>query len=77
VTLEHLPEDRGVVGSLHQDHHEIDHLLALIKSADGVATGRQFLKAVLAASRKHFQWEEKLLFPLIEETRKLETLRGK
>jgi iron-sulfur cluster repair protein YtfE (RIC family) len=77
VKLEHLPEDRGVVGSLHQDHHEIDHLLALIKSADGVATGRQFLKAVLAASRKHFQWEEKLLFPLIEETRKLETLCGK
>ena len=73
VAMEHVPEDRKAVDRLHQDHREIDHLLTLIKSADGVATGRQFLKAALAASRKHFQWEEKLLFPLIEKTLKLET----
>ena len=70
VALEHVPKDREVVASLHQDHHEIDHLLALIKSADGVATGRQFLKAALESSCKHFQWDEKLLFPLIEKTLK-------
>ena len=41
---------------------------------NGVATGRQFLKAALTASRKHFQWEERLLFPLIDKTLKPETL---
>jgi len=74
VALDHVLEDRGEVASLYQDHHEIARLLALINSADGVATARQFLKAALAASRKHFQWEEKLLFPLIEKTLKPETL---
>ena len=32
------------------------------------------MKAALAASRKHFQWEERLLFPLIDKTLKPETL---
>jgi len=76
VELEHVPKDQRAVAKLHQDHHEIDHLLTLIKSADGVATGRKFLKAALTASRTHFQWEEKLFFPLIEKTLKRESLPG-
>ena len=71
VTVDCLTWD--FAAKLHADHHEIDHLLTLIKSADGVATGRQFLKAALTASRKHFQWEEKLFFPLIDKTLKRET----
>ena len=47
---------------------------SLIKLANGVATARQFLQVALTASRKHFQWEERLLFPLIEKMLKPETL---
>ena len=71
---DYASEDREVVASLHQEHQEIDRLLTLIKLANGVATARQFLQVALTASRKHFQWEERLLFPLIEKMLKPETL---
>lgn len=74
VALDHVLEDRGLVTSLYQDHQEIDQRLARIKSATDLATARRLLEAVLAATRKHFQREEHLLFPLIEKTLRPETL---
>lgn len=74
AALDHVLADKGVIGTLYQDHREIDARLARIKSATNFAEARRLLQALVTSSRDHFRYEERLLFPLVEKTLKTETL---
>jgi hemerythrin-like domain-containing protein len=64
--LEHCLEQIGQRDTFHQEHEEIDALLAGISKTRQVKQARELLKAAVMASRKHFDKEERVLFPLAE-----------
>jgi len=57
-----------------KEHQEIDSRLTRVRSTRRIARARRLLQAAMAASRKHFQREERRIFPLIEKGLKLQTL---
>lgn len=72
--LEHCLEQLGQTDALHEEHHEIeDHLVRAQKTRDLRAARRLLLEAVIS-SRKHFDKEERLVFPLAERVLKAKTL---
>jgi hypothetical protein len=74
VALDHALAERGRLDQLHQDHREIDDTLRAACAAENLDAGRQSLRAALHISRKHFCFEEVLVFPMIEEILQPETL---
>jgi hemerythrin-like domain-containing protein len=66
--LDHALADRGAVEQLYQDHREIDAQFKLIHRATDSAEALRLLKRVLAATREHFRREEKIVFPVLEQT---------
>jgi len=73
--LEHYFEQIGQRETLHDEHEEIDRALLAIKSARDLKQARKLLLNAVAASRKHFDKEERIVFPLAERTLKAETLK--
>jgi hemerythrin-like domain-containing protein len=67
AALDQLLAERGELEGLYQDHEEIDGRLTALKTARTVPEARELLKAAIAASRKHFQREELLIFPKLKE----------
>jgi hypothetical protein len=57
-----------------KEHQEIDSQLTRVRSTKKIARARSLLRGAMAASRKHFQREERRVFPLIEKRLKPETL---
>ena len=57
-----------------KEHQEIDSRLTRVRSTRNIARARSLLGGAMAASRKHFQREERRIFPLIEKGLKLQTL---
>ncbi len=74
LALDHALEHEGQLKRLHQHHREIDNRLERVHSADTLADARRLLMAALGASREHFNSEERLIFPLVEEKLQEETL---
>ena len=72
--LEHCFEQVGQRETFHDEHEAIDRaLLAVAKSRDLKTAKRQLLSVVLAA-RKHFDKEERIVFPMAERVLKAKTL---
>jgi hemerythrin-like domain-containing protein len=72
--LEHCLEQMGQSEALEEEHHEIeDHLVLAQKTRDLRKARRLLLEAVIS-SRKHFDKEERLVFPLAERVLKAKTL---
>ena len=71
---DHLPEGTRRYDHCRKEHQELDSRLTRVRSAREIAWARSLLRAALAASRKHFQREERKVFPLIEKGMKPETL---
>lgn len=74
VALDHVLADKGAIDRLYTDHKEQDARLRAVRKARTVAAARRLLRASLAGSRAHFQYEEEHIFPLIERTLQRETL---
>jgi len=53
--------------SCRHEHQEIDGHLTLVHSARSVGQARTLLCKAMVASRKHFQLEERRIFPLMEK----------
>jgi iron-sulfur cluster repair protein YtfE (RIC family) len=66
--LDHALADRGAVEQLYQDHREIDAQFKLIHRATDPVEALRLFKRVLAATREHFRREEKIVFPVLEQT---------
>jgi len=72
--LEHCLEQIGHCELFHQEHEEIDHNLKQAQSAKNLKQARLCLLAAVASSRKHFDKEERIVFPLAEKHLKARTL---
>jgi len=66
AALDHALAEKGQLARLHQDHHEIDQRLHQATLARKFPEAVRLLKAGLAASRRHFRREEKMVFPLFQ-----------
>ncbi len=74
AALDHVLAEKGELDRLHHDHKEIDHNFKRLHSVSGLAEAQLLLKRALAASREHFRYEERVVFPLLERVLPGETL---
>lgn len=72
--LEHCFEQIGHRETFHQEHELIEAALANVGKAKSLKAGRVLLLGVIAVARKHFEKEERIVFPLAERVLKAKTL---
>ena len=73
--LEHCFEQLGQRDAFLEEHQEIDDSLKNVQEARQFKKARQLLLAAVAYSRKHFDKEERIVFPLAERVLKNKTLK--
>ena len=72
--LEHCFDQMGQGDTFHHEHEMIDESLSQVRKAKDLKTARKFLLSAVTASRKHFDKEERIVFPLAERVLKARTL---
>jgi hemerythrin-like domain-containing protein len=72
--LEHCFEEIGQRDAFLEEHQEIDEHLRLVQQATRVKQAQELLLAAVVHSRKHFDKEERIVFPMAERVLKHETL---
>ena len=72
--LEHCLEQIGHRQTFHQEHQEIDDHLKRAQTVRSLKQARHHLLAAVVSSRKHFDKEERIVFPLAEQHLKSRTL---
>ena len=72
--LEHCFEQIGQRDAFVAEHHEMDGQLRLIKKAMRLSQARRLLLEAVAHSRRHFEREERIVFPMAERVLKNKTL---
>ncbi len=74
LAVEKVVKNKGPYQRLQREHQELDARLTQARVARKLEHGQHLLKAALAASRRHFQHEERMVFPRIEQVVRPETL---
>jgi len=74
LALDHAPQHKRRGDRIHQEHQEIDSRITRVHGTKNLARARSLLRAALGASRKHFEHEERVVFPLVERVMKPEML---
>ena len=74
--LDHCFEQIGQRETFHQEHEEIDANLKLAQTARTIKKARAHLMSAVISSRKHFDKEERIVFPLAEQLLTAKTLAG-
>jgi len=72
--LEHCFEQIGHRETFHVEHEQIENDLELIQKAKRVSPARSLLLRVVVACRKHFDKEERIVFPMAEQVLTNKTL---
>ena len=72
--LEHCFEQLGQRDAFLEEHQEIDVSLKKLQQANQFKKARQLLLSAVAYSRKHFDKEERIVFPMAERVLKSKTL---
>jgi hemerythrin-like domain-containing protein len=72
--LEHCFEQVGQRETFHHGHEVIENALAALQKARDVKAARKQLLGVVLAARKHFDKEERIVFPMAERMLKARTL---
>src|SRR5258708_22689233 len=72
--LEHCFEEIGHCDTFHQEHELMEATLTRVEKAKTPAEAKRLLLAAIAASRKHFEKEERIVFPMAERVLKAKTL---
>ena len=72
--LDHCFEQIGQRETFHQEHEEIDENLKLAQTACTAKKARAHLISAVVSSRKHFDKEERIVFPLAEKLLSSKTL---
>lgn len=72
--MEHCLAQLGQQENFHHEHEGIEAALRAVRSARTVAAAKKSLTAAVAASRAHFDKEERILFPMAEKVLKARTL---
>jgi hemerythrin-like domain-containing protein len=72
--LEHCFEQIGQRDSFLKEHQDMNHGLQLVQKATRIKQAQRLLLAAVAHSRRHFEREERIVFPLAERVMKSVTL---
>jgi hemerythrin-like domain-containing protein len=72
--LEHCFEQMGQRDAFLEEHQEIDVSLKNVQEARDLRKARRLLLSAVTYSRKHFDKEERIVFPLAERVLKSKTL---
>jgi len=72
--LEHCFEQIGQRDAFIEEHEEMDGNLQRVQQATRLKEAQQLLRAAVAHSRRHFDREERIVFPLAESVLKEKTL---
>jgi hemerythrin-like domain-containing protein len=72
--LEHCFEQIGQRDSFLEEHQEVSENLRLVQRATRIKQAKDLLLAAVAHSRRHFDREERIVFPLAERVLKSATL---
>jgi iron-sulfur cluster repair protein YtfE (RIC family) len=64
---QHDGQDKIRCSHMHKEHQELDAKITRVYLTKKVEQARGLLTAAMAASRKHFSREERLVFPLVEK----------
>lgn len=72
--LEHCFEQIGQRETFHHEHEIIDETFAKVHNARELKTARKLLLGAITAARKHFDKEERIVFPMAERMLKAKTL---
>src|SRR5262249_31057425 len=74
--LEHCFEQIGQRDAYLKEHEEMDGSLQKVQDATRLDTARKILLHAISHSRKHFEKEERIVFPMAEKVLKRETLEA-
>ena len=72
--LEHCFDQLGQKETFHYEHEQIEATLAKVHKAKTVKAAKKILLGAMAACRKHFDKEERIVFPMAERILKTKTL---
>jgi hemerythrin-like domain-containing protein len=72
--LEHCFDQIGQKETFHHEHQMIEAMLAQVHQARDLKSAKNLLVNAVTASRKHFDKEERIVFPLAENILKPKTL---
>ena len=72
--LEHCFDQIGQKETFHDEHEMIEAELAKVHAVRDLKTAKKILLAAVTASRKHFDKEERIVFPMAERVLKARTL---
>ncbi len=72
--LEHCFDQMGQKETFHDEHEQIEAKLAKVQRAKTVKEAKKILLGAMAACRKHFDKEERIVFPMAERILKTKTL---
>ncbi len=72
--LEHCFEQLGQRDSFLEEHQEMNESLQLVRNATRIKHAQALLLAAVAHSRRHFNREERIVFPMAERVLKSATL---
>lgn len=72
--LEHCFEQVGQRETFHDEHEAIDRALLAVAKAPNLKAAKLQLLGVVTAARKHFDKEERIVFPMAERVLKAKTL---
>ena len=72
--LEHCFEQIGQNETFHHEHAAMDDTLAKVGKAKSLPDAKRQLLSAIAACRKHFDKEERIVFPMAERLLKAKTL---
>jgi hemerythrin-like domain-containing protein len=72
--LEHCFEQIGHRETFHQEHEEIEGNLKLAQKTKQLKQARRMVLAAVIVSRKHFDKEERIIFPMAERVLSAKTL---
>jgi hemerythrin-like domain-containing protein len=74
--LEHCFEQIGQRDAFLEEHQEIDNSLRTLRQAKQLKQARQLLLAAVTYSRRHFDKEERIVFPMAERVLNGKTLKA-
>ena len=72
--LEHYFDQLGHHATFHDEHELIEQALAGVLKTKDLKLAKKLLLGAVAASRKHFDKEERIVFPMAERVLKASTL---
>jgi hemerythrin-like domain-containing protein len=72
--LEPYFDQMGQQETFHEEHEHIEAALAAVQKARTLKDAKKILLNAIAGSRKHFDTEERIVFPLAERILKAKTL---